>query len=413
MNRGDPMNARRSDLAEAGHLMSRRTMLVRTSAGLLTLVAGGALAACGGDDDTSSPTSSSGGAGGSTGSTAPAEPQEITQLLSTPGPSFANALTAIAHEVGFYEVANVVSSEEFPGSSIRALQTMAGGTGTVAAADSFAVLVGAGEGLELRSVYGVARGYVFGMAVNADSPIEEWSLETVRGSRIGITDFAGGEVPVLRGALARLGLAEGGDDGVELVPIGGGGAETADAIESGSVDLVAASILDFEIFRAAGVDLRVITPEFIQDFPGPSFTTTPELLDGNRAGIEGLLRATAMSTVFMRANPTAAAEIAIAAAPASAEGLEVEFVVTFLENLFVVGNEYAFDESDPNHSRLGAQEPAAFDDYQRFLLETGIENDDGTTLSEEVDVEPIIDNSMIDAANDFDYAEIEALAERS
>lgn len=400
-----------AELGNGGQLMSRRTMLIRSSAGLLTVIGAGALVACGGDDGAGSPGATASGDTG--GSGASSEPSEITQLLSTPGPSFANALTAIAHEMGFYEEANVVSSEEFPGNSIRALQTMVGGTGTVASSDSFAVLVAAGEGLELRSIYGIARGYIFGIAVSADSPIQEWGLEVVRGSRIGITDFAGGEVPVLRGALARLGISEGGDDGVDLVPIGGGGAETADAIESGSVDLVAASILDFEIFKAAGVDLRVITPDFIRAFPGPGFTTTPELLDANLGGIEGLLRATAMATVFLRANPMAAAEIAIAAAPASAEGLEIEFVATFLENLFSVGNEFAFDESDPDYRRLGAQSPANFDDYQQFLLETGIEDDDGTTLSNEVDVEPIVDNSMIDAANDFDYAEIQALAEGS
>ena len=47
------------------------------------------------------------------------------------------------------------------------------------------------------------------------------------------------------------------------------------------------------------------------------------------------------------------------------------------------------------------------------MIETGIEDEDGTTLSELVDIEPIIDNSLIDEINDFDYDEIQALAEQS
>jgi ABC-type nitrate/sulfonate/bicarbonate transport system substrate-binding protein len=209
-----------------------------------------------------------------------------------------------------------------------------------------------------------------------------------------------------------MGLAEG-EDGLELVPIGTGGAETADAIESGSVDIVAASVFDFEIFRASGVDLRVITPDYIQDFPGHGFVTTPDLLEENRDAFVRLLRADAMGTVFLRTNPQAAAEIAIGAAPASAEGLDVDVVAGFLTSVFADGNAFAFEEGNADFHRLGAQDPEAYDDFQSFLIETGSEDDDGTTLTEEVDVQPIVDNSLIEEVNDFDYDEIVALAERS
>ena len=392
----------------AGGRVSRRTLLAWSSAGVVGVLGGGLLAACGGDDEAENPIapddegSSSGG-----GSTA-----RVVELLSTPGPTFTNGPGAVAEELGFYRDEGIELSIEYPGNSIRALQTLVGGTGTIASADSFALLVAVAEELDFRSVYLGARGYAFGFAVNGSSPIEEWSEETVRGARIGITDFAGGEVPVLRGALARMGLAEG-EDGLELVAIGAGGPETADAIESGDVDIVAASIFDFEIFRAAGVDLRVITPDYIQSFPGHGYATTPDLLEGNRDALVRLLRAKAKATVFLRANPRAAAEMAIAAAPASAEGLDVELVAGFLEGAYAAGNAFAFEEGNADFHSLGVQDPEAFDDFQKFLIETGSADDDGTTLSAEVDVESIIDNSLVEEINDFDYAEIEALAERS
>ncbi|MGA1748193.1 MAG: ABC transporter substrate-binding protein [Ilumatobacteraceae bacterium] len=393
---------------------TRREMLY--SSGIVT--AGALLAACGGGESNDAvatttastepaPPGTEGATAGST-TTAPAEPWRIKQLLTTPGPSFANALHAVAEAQGFYRDNYVEVSTDYPGNSVKAIQTMIAGSGTIAAADSFALLVAAGEDLDVVSIYNVFRGYPFGFAVRNDSPIMEWAEDTVRGTRIGVTDFAGGEVPVLRGALARLGLAEG--DGVEFVAIGYGGAETAEAIESGAVDIFAGSVVDFEIFRAAGVDVRVITPDYIQSFPGTVFATTPDLLVENSDGLGAFLRAQSQALVFLRANPEAAAEIAIAAAPASAEGVDVAFVAGFLEDLIVAGNEAAFDSTDPGYRLLGTQDSAAFDDYQKFLIETGTADDDGITLSREVDVAQYVDNSLVDVANDFDYDAIEALA---
>ena len=397
-------------LASDGRL-TRRTMLAWSSAGVLTVLGGGLLAACGDDDDAENPVSSNDQGAASTASSSNAT-SRVVELLSTPGPTFTNGPGAVAEAMGFYRDEGIELSLEYPGNSVRGLQTLVGGTETIASADSFALLVAVAEDLAFTSIYLGARGYAFGFAVNGSSPIQEWSRETVQGTRIGITEFAGGEVPVLRGALARLGLAEGGD-GVEFVAIGTGGPETADAIESGSVDIIAASVFDFEIFRAAGVDVRVITPDYIQSFPGHGYATTPDLLESNRDALVRLLRAKAKGTVFLRANPQAAAEMAIAAAPASAEGIPVELVAGFLEGRFGDGNAFAFEDGNPDFHRLGVQDPAAFDDYQKFLIETGSEDDDGTTLTAEVEVDTIIDNSLIDEINDFDYAEIEALAERS
>jgi NitT/TauT family transport system substrate-binding protein len=386
--------------------VSRRTLLAWSSAGVVSVLGGGLLAACGGDDEADNPIASDDQGGSGSNSTS-----RVVELLSTPGPTFTDGPGAVAEEMGFYRDDGIELSVEYPGNSVRALQTLVGGTGTIASADSFALLVAVAEELDFTSVYLGARGYAFGFAVNGASPIEEWSADAVRGTRIGVTEFAGGEVPVLRGALARMDLAEG--DDVELVAIGTGGPETADAIESGSVDIVAASVFDFEIFRVSGVDLRVITPGYIQSFPGHGYATTPDLLESNRDSLVRLLRAKAKGTVFLRANPQAAAEMAIAAAPASAEGMDVELVAGFLGSVYADGNAFAFEDGNPDFHRLGVQDPAAFDDFQQFLIETGSEDDDGTTLSAEVDVEAIIHNDLIEEINDFDFTEIEALAARS
>lgn len=376
--------------------LSRRQLIGGGLSGLAILAVGPAVAGCGsGSDD---PSAASDGKA------------RLVEFLSTPGPSFTDGPGAVAAALGFFKDEGLDLTVQYPGSSIRGIQTLVGGKDAIVSADSFATMVATSEGFEVRSLFLSFRGYGFGFAVADGSPIEEWDEDTVAGTRIGITEFAGGEVPLLRGALARLGIAEGGDGGVELVPIGVEAPEAAEAVRSDTVDIVAASVFDFELLRAAGVELRNITPDYIRQFPGHGYVTTPELLDENRDLLTGFLRARAKGTVYCSANTLSAAEMAIAAAPASAEGLNTEAVATFLERILVDGNREAFDPDHPDFHRLGLQSEATWDDYQQFLIATETQGDDGVVLTSEIDPSSVIDNSLIDAVNDFDYAEIEALA---
>jgi len=407
--------------------------LRRLSVLVVAVLVAALLAACGDDDvegastddtassdtaaATSAPadgetaTSAPADGGSDTTSAAPADDGELVPMLelsSFPGETFANAPSFIAQEMGWFEEEGLDYSIEYPGSTVRSIQTVVGGTTGISWTDAFGIMVANNQDFPLTSLFSTLQGSGFGFAVTPDSSITEWTADQVRGSTIGVTAFAGGEVPLLRGALARLDLEEGAD--YELLPVGEGGPDMAAAIEDGRVDLMAGSLLDFEVLRGAGVEMRLITPEYVEVFPGHAYATTPELLEEQREAIVGFLRARAKALVFMKTNPEAAAAIGVEYAPASAEGLSTEEVITFLETVWLDANAHYFEEGNPAFQQIGLQVPENWETYQEFLIEAGVESEEGVILTEPVDITAIVDNSLIEEVNDFDYAEVEELA---
>lgn len=384
--------------------ISRRTMLRGTAVTAFGLATGVTLLSCGDDDDDS--------ATPRTGATATTDAVpsggELRELSSWPGAQFADAPMWIAQELGWHEDEGIEYSVDFPGSTVRSIQTLVGSGAGITWTDAFGIMVANSQDFPLKSLFMTFQGGGFGFAVAPDSPIQTWDADTVRGTTIGVTEFAGGEVPVLRGALALLNLVEGTD--YEIVAVGEGGPESANAIQSGEVDLMAGSVLDFNIIDKSGVPVRIITPDYVQKFPGHSYATTPETLEQNRDTLVSFLRNRAKGVVFTRANPMAAAAIAMQWAEASAEGLTQEDVADFNKVLWVDGNATAFEEGSPDFHKLGFQYNEGWDQYQGFLIDAEAESDDGVILESPVDVSQVVTNDLIDEINDFDYAEIEAIA---
>jgi NitT/TauT family transport system substrate-binding protein len=372
----------------------RRGFLQLMGAGATLTMTGGFLSACGGDDD------SEGGSGSG--------PRSMTWLSPTPGPDFIEIPAYIAEEMGYYEEENLKVTTEYPGSSSRAAQLLSAGRADLALPEPSFVLSAADSGSDVRSVWVLGNGSFFGMAVPEGSPIKEWSAETVRGTRIGISEFAGGEIPLLRGALALIGVKE---SEVELVVVGDGGAEAADAIESGDVDIYSTGDVGFAMLDAAGVDLVRITPDIVAGFPRLTAMVQGEYLESNREDVLGWCRAWNKGIVFMNANPTAAAEIAKKYAPEAMGETPVEDVQqAFVEALLLRGLAPYFDsESDVFH-KIGMQNVQGWDDYMNYLIKAGADSDEGVRLENPVDLDQIVTNELVDEANDFDYASIEEAA---
>lgn len=365
---------------------------------LMVGCAGGADIASGDDGDD-----------GDTGAAAAGDDTELitlVELSAEEGPDFIGTPGYIAREMGYYAEEGLEVVTQYPGSTARTVQLVLGDQGDVAQPDPAAVIAAVGQGNDLVSLWTSGRGTFFGFAVTSDSEITEWTAEQIRGKNIGISEFAGGEVPLVRGGLAMIGLEEGED--VTLTPIGGGGPEAANAVESGSVDLVAGSFPDFSSLQAEGVELRIITPEVIDNFPRNSVVVTPSYLEQNRKAIEGYVRAWTKGTLFMRANPNAAARIAQKAAPENLGEMSVEQIESiFINDLLLPGIAPFFEEGSDDFEQIGRQQVDAWENYMQFLIEGGVESDGGVALTEPVDVSSIVDNSLIEAANDFDYAAVE------
>jgi NitT/TauT family transport system substrate-binding protein len=307
--------------------------------------------------------------------------------------------------MGYYEAENLKVKTEYPGSSSRAAQLLSAGRANLALPEPSFVLSAADSGSDVRSVWVLGNGSFFGMAVPQGSPIKEWSAATVRGTRIGISEFAGGEIPLLRGALALIGVKE---SEVKLVVVGDGGAEAADAIESGDIDIYSTGDVGFAMLDAAGVDLVRITPDIVAGFPRLTAMVQGDYLESNRDDVLGWCRAWNKGIVFMHANPTAAAVIAKKYAPEAMGETPVEDVQqAFVEALLLRGLAPYFDSKSDVFHKIGMQNVEGWHDYMNYLIKAGADSDEGVRLERPVDLDKVVTNDLVEEANDFDYASIE------
>lgn len=116
---------------------------------------------------------------------------------------------------------------------------------------------------------------VFTIAATPESGIT--SLEQLEGEALGVTDLGRGELPLVRAALASVGLEA--ETDVELNVIGAGGAAAKKAIESGDVAAHAGAINDFVPLEDAGLTFQTIVSDEFTALPTNHMAVVPELLD--------------------------------------------------------------------------------------------------------------------------------------
>jgi NitT/TauT family transport system substrate-binding protein len=244
-----------------------------------------------------------------------------------------------------------------------------------------------------------AIGYEFPFEVVApeDSPVTAWDAEQLRGTTIGVTEFAGGEVPMLLGGLHMLGLEDGVD--FELKEIGAGGPLTFAELDSGKCQVYAGSVIDTGNLENAGMKLRNINPPGVRDFPANTFLTTRQYFDDNYDLCVGVARAVAKAEYWMKENVIGAIDIAAKFAPEEVEGTGIEGMEVMLLEYSVGGV-----EAKPEGILYGFQPLEPWWDYQEYLLASGSPDpSDPITFTEPIDPSLILDNSVpADVWADFD-----------
>lgn len=304
----------------------------------------------------------------------------------------------VAQELGYFEEEGLnVDFVPADGSS-AAIQQLISGQGQAALPSPGAFLTAVDSGQDLRWVYSYEYQNVFTIITTPETGIT--SLEDLGGQRMGISEPGGGEVPLVRAVLRDVGLQEGAD--VELVPVGEGGALTVDSLQSGEVQAYASSVFDVAALEAAGIDTVDLLPAGPKSFPANGMAVTAEALEANAEELAGFARAIAKGVVFSEVNPDAAFAIAAEALPAEfedealvAEGREA------IEALKEVPEDLA-DEPIGTHNQPG------WEGYVEFLSQGSEEEG---ALTGEIDLDTILDDSLLEQANDFDRAAVEQQAE--
>lgn len=346
-----------------------------------------ALAACGGPaEDPALP----GGEGGG-------EATSLTFLM--PAPSIIQYHPwHIAEELGYFEEEGVSVEIVAGDGSSSILQQILAGNADVAAPSAGATLLAASTGRELVSVYQYMYNNIFTIAASEESGIT--SMEDLRGQSVGVSDLAGGEVPLVRAALSGAGLSDGSD--VTITPVGEGGALTLEALRTGEVQAYSSSLFDVALVEAAGYPMVDILPEELAAFPANAVTTTPEVMEEKEEAIAGMLRAVSKAIVFRNANPEAAQAIAAEYAPEEFEDPNVvEYGWAAVDTLITIPDSL---EGEPR----GAFDEDAYSAYAEFLSQ-GTEEEGA--LQGEVDLGALLSEDLLEQVNDFDEAEVVEQAE--
>jgi NitT/TauT family transport system substrate-binding protein len=308
-------------------------------------------------------------------------PADIEVLVPFPYPGMLRPGLLMAQDRFFAEEGLNVTLTTVDGSQVVAQQLIAGNA-TLGVLDVASILIANADGHDIRAVAGFNKG-TFGIVVPDDSDID--SIEDLEGRVLGVTDPSGGEMNLVRAALADVGLEP--DTDVEIVPVGEGGPASFLALQDGTVDAFAGAINDFVALEGEGFVPRSIVPEKYQGLPAGNWVVMQSTLDDPelRDIVVRVVRAHAKGLVFADENIDAAVAVGCEIVPEQCED-EARATITMARGL---------ETNRPNGDNpWGFNDHEAWSTSQEALLADVIET--------EFDVTVAAPNDLIDEINDFD-----------
>jgi len=339
-----------------------------------------AIAGCGGDDE------SSGGSGGaSTGEGG--QTTEVVYSLPTPE-SLEFYAPIVAEQLGFFQEEGVEpklasASEEIPSTAF-----LENGDADIAMADIDELIISTAKGGTLQAVFSPQHANTQGTVVPEDSEIQEFT--DLKGKNVGLASEE--DSSSVEAQLKASGLAKG---DIETIVVGTSGPLIKSTFDKGDIDAYVGAVSDFTAMRAAGLELRNITPPDVQKIDGNPTAVTPENLESKRDALVGFLRAWSMGQHVGQVNMEATEAMVRDKVPAEWRNEEVARAA--LEQTIELHK-----PDDPE--RIGDLRPEVWETGQDLLASVGI-------IDEKVDVSKILDDSLIEEINDFDRAEVERKAE--
>lgn len=228
-----------------------------------------------------------------------AETVKLTGVMAQGGPTAQIFPLFVAIEKGYYAeegIEVVIKYSEGSGDAARQLAAGNVDFGIFAPAATMQVV---GAGFPLKAIYQVYYKDTFDIVVPASSAI--MSVEDLKGRTLGLSDLAGGEVPMVRASLSVAGLTEGKD--VAMVVAGEGDPTTIRSFEQGRIQAYAGAKRDILLIDAQGIPTRRITPPAVQAFPGDSLVVRAETLTADPELLVKLVRATIKGWAWGVAHP--------------------------------------------------------------------------------------------------------------
>ena len=294
----------------------------------------------------------------------------------------------VGEELGYFEEEGI-EVELLPAGDVNPITIVPSGEADIGAVTSADLIIGNSQGLEFNVIYEYYQKNVFSIVVPEDSDIQ--SIEDLSGGTVGIPRESGPEVAIARSALSNGGVDP--DSDVQFLPVGDGGPQVVSALDGGDIDAFVGAIQDLVALRLAGLELREITPDDIAEQPASSFfamTETLEELGPEKVG--GFLRAWAKATYAGMMAPDKVLQMAESQVPEEAG--DPEFAQALLDISIELQTPAAGEEA------FGEIRPEQWETVAEQLTSAG-------ELEGEPDLDALLDDQYLEAANDWDRAEVE------
>ncbi|ETX28106.1 ABC transporter substrate-binding protein [Roseivivax isoporae] len=257
------------------------------------------------------------------------------------------------------------------------------GQADIAMLDSAEVLQAVAAGVDLRVVYEVMQTAPDGIAVSGESDISD--VEQLRGETVGLVSDR--DRVTMQIALDARGLTE---DDVTTVVVGEAGPTLAAAFRDQTVAAIAGSGPDWLAIQANGIPVSLITPEEVSNKPGNTFAVAAGTLEEKGDAIEGYLRAWSKGMYVATFAPDVVAKIAQDAVPEEWE--DPEFGQQYLENAIRLNVSVT--------DTLGGLNADTWESIQPGMQKFGL-------IEKQVAPSDFLEPGPVEAANDFDRAEVE------
>ncbi|MDF0597398.1 ABC transporter substrate-binding protein [Psychromarinibacter halotolerans] len=292
----------------------------------------------------------------------------------------------VAQEMGYYEEEGLDVTLNYSKGSSDAARQLAAENVDWGIFASAAAMITVQRGFPLKAIMQIYYPDSFDIVVPADSDIQ--TVADMKGKVIGVSDLAGGEVPMTRASILESGLKEGAD--VSLVIAGEGDPTTVRSFTEGRIQAYAGAKRDLLLLPAQDIPTRSITPAAITRFPGDALTVRAETFEEDKELLVKFVRATIKGWAWGMANKdetfellkTKYAEASLGDNPVAAEFWEL--VQTY----------YTAPEGVEPH---GVFLPDAWEFYMDYLL---VGEGDQQALAGPVDIASILTDEIVEMAWD-------------
>ena len=244
-------------------------------------------------------------AAGLTGSALAAELVKFHGVTAQGGPTAQMFPVFMAQEKGFYAAEGLDVVLNYSKGSSDAARQLAAGNVDWGIFSSAATMQTVQRGFPLKAIMQIYYPDTFDIVVPADSPAK--TMADMKGKTVGMSDLAGGEVPMTRASIIESGLKPGLE--VKMVVAGEGDPTTIRSFKEGRIQAYAGAKRDLLLIPAQGIPTRSITPPAIAKFPGDALSVRAETYKEKPEILVKFVRATLKGWAWGMANPDRAFEL--------------------------------------------------------------------------------------------------------